>query len=298
MQLTQGRVTANGIDFAYLEAGPADGPLVLCLHGFPDHAPTFRHLLPALAADGFHAVAPWMRGYHPTALAPDERYQSAVLAQDALALLEALSPSGAGHVVGHDWGATAACGAAILAPARVHSMVAMAVPHPAVFGASLVGDWGQRKRSWYMWFFQVAVLPEMTVPSGDFAFIEKLWADWSPGYTPDAGDMARLKATLGQPGVLEAALGYYRQTLDFARQADDLASAQADVSGGRIAVPALFLAGADDGCIDPSLAGESLALCDGPARAEVLDGCGHFLHLEQPERVHAAIRGVLRGEAG
>ena len=71
------RVRANGIDFAYLEAGPEDGPLALCLHGFPDHAHTFRHLLPELAAAGWHAVAPWMRGYHPTGAVPDGQYQSA-----------------------------------------------------------------------------------------------------------------------------------------------------------------------------------------------------------------------------
>jgi pimeloyl-ACP methyl ester carboxylesterase len=71
------RVPANGIDFAYLEAGPEDGPLALCLHGFPDHALTFRHLLPELAAAGWHAVAPWMRGCHPTGAGPDGQYQSA-----------------------------------------------------------------------------------------------------------------------------------------------------------------------------------------------------------------------------
>ena len=61
-------VEANGLHFAALAAGPADGPLALCLHGFPDAAPTWRHLLPALADAGFRAVAPWMRGYAPTAV--------------------------------------------------------------------------------------------------------------------------------------------------------------------------------------------------------------------------------------
>ena len=62
------RVQANGIDIAYLEAGPDDGPLALCLHGFPDHAPTWQHLMPELAAAGYHVVAPWLRGYSPTGL--------------------------------------------------------------------------------------------------------------------------------------------------------------------------------------------------------------------------------------
>src|SRR2546423_2994041 len=83
-------VDANGLRFAYLEAGPPDGPLALCLHGFPDSAQTWRHLLPALADAGFHAVAPWMRGYAPTPVPTDGRYQSGALVADATALHAAL----------------------------------------------------------------------------------------------------------------------------------------------------------------------------------------------------------------
>lgn len=291
--MQQQRVRANGVDFAYLSAGPADGRLVLCLHGFPDHAHTFRHLLPTLADAGYHAVAPWMRGYPPTSAPSDGRYQSATLALDALALIEALSPDGTADLIGHDWGATAVCGAAILEPQRVRHVVALALPHPAVLATRLLGDWDQLRRSWYMWFFQLPVLPEMLLAADDLAFIDRLWRDWSPGYTPDPDDMDALKHTLSQPGALENTLAYYRHTLDVRLQSDDLAAAQADVTGGRIAAPALFLAGADDGCFAPDRDGESLALCDGPASVEVLDGCGHFLHLERPAEVSARILALL-----
>src|SRR5207245_3515658 len=92
-QFKSGTVRANGIRFATLEAG--DGPLVLCLHGFPDHARSFRNQLPALAAAGFRAVAPFLRGYAPTEIPADGRYQSAVLAMDAVALISALGYSSA-----------------------------------------------------------------------------------------------------------------------------------------------------------------------------------------------------------
>jgi pimeloyl-ACP methyl ester carboxylesterase len=138
------RVPANGIDFAYLEAGPEDGPLALCLHGFPDHALTFRHLLPELAAAGWHAVAPWMRGCHPTGAAPDGQYQSATLSLDALALLDALGGDERPVIIGHDWGSVAACGAGMLEPERMARLVCQ----------KLITDWDQMKRSWYMWRFQ------------------------------------------------------------------------------------------------------------------------------------------------
>ena len=285
----QHRVEANGIDFAYLSAGPEDGPLVLCLHGFPDDAHTFSRLLPVLAEAGFRAVAPWMRGYHPTSPAPDGRYQSAVLALDALALVRALSPDAPAAIVGHDWGAMAACGAAILDPACVRAAVSMALPHPAVVGGMLAGDWEQRKRSWYMWFFQVPGLPELIVANDHHAFLDRLWSEWSPGWTPDPEHLAGVKRSLSAPGALEAALAYYRQTIDLTAQADDLAAVQADASSGVITVPALFLAGARDGCFAPDFRRESLGFCSGPAALEVLDNCGHFLHLEEPERVNTLV---------
>src|SRR5437667_253414 len=84
MELNQGRVNANGLEFAYLEAG--SGPLALCLHGFPDSAWSWRHLLSELAAAGFHAVAPFMRGYAPTQVPDDAHYYPAALGADACAL--------------------------------------------------------------------------------------------------------------------------------------------------------------------------------------------------------------------
>src|SRR4051812_49479551 len=106
MELTEHRVTANDLEFAYLACGDR-GPLALCLHGFPDSAWTWRHLLPALADAGFHAVAPWLRGYAPTAVPADGRYQTGALATDANALHEALGGGEAGVIIGHDWGAMA-----------------------------------------------------------------------------------------------------------------------------------------------------------------------------------------------
>src|SRR3954468_21252852 len=97
-------VTANGVDFSYLTWGPADGPLALCLHGFPDSAHTWRLLGPALADAGFRVVAPFMRGYAPTTGPADGRYQTGMLASDAIELHAALGGDERAVLIGHDWG--------------------------------------------------------------------------------------------------------------------------------------------------------------------------------------------------
>src|SRR5262249_49119533 len=168
-----GQVRANGVRFATLEAG--DGPLVLCLHGFPDHARSFRHQLPALAAAGFRAVAPYLRGYAPTEIPADGRYQSAVLALDAIALIDALGYPTA-RIFGHDWGAVAAYGAAVLAPEKIVRLVTAAVPHgPSVLNAFL-SNYDQQQRSWYMFFFQHP-FSDAAVAHDDFRFLERLWQE-------------------------------------------------------------------------------------------------------------------------
>ncbi|MEO6318728.1 MAG: alpha/beta fold hydrolase, partial [Acidimicrobiales bacterium] len=102
MSITEGHATVNDVELGYLEVG--SGPLALCLHGFPDSAFTYRHLLPALADAGFRAVAPFMRGYAPSAVPSDGRYQTAVLALDACALHETMGGDADAVIIGHDWG--------------------------------------------------------------------------------------------------------------------------------------------------------------------------------------------------
>src|ERR1019366_7364300 len=88
--MEQHQVTANGLEFSTFDEGPGDGTLALCLHGFPDSAHTWRFLLPRLGAAGFHAVAPFLRGYAPTEIPGDGRYQIGALIRDANALHDAL----------------------------------------------------------------------------------------------------------------------------------------------------------------------------------------------------------------
>ncbi|MDQ6852288.1 MAG: alpha/beta hydrolase [Actinomycetota bacterium] len=286
--MDQHRVTANGIDFAYLEEGPADGPLALCLHGFPDHAPTYERLLGDLGEAGFRAVAPWMRGYHPTGLAPDANYQVASLALDAIALADTLAPERPAVLVGHDWGAMAAYTAVTHAPTRFSRLANMAVPHAAALGQHIF-DPAQLKRSWYQFFFQLP-FADGAVPMNDFAVIDELWRDWSPGYEPDPGFMAELKKTLGAPGSLTAALDYYRFVYG-TKQADP---ALAEVQAAYVQptpVPTLYLHGTDDGVMGADTVVEDELRPNFPAGLELVmvPGTGHFLHLEEPDVVNHRI---------
>ncbi len=282
--IDQQTVSANGVDFRVLTAG--EGPLALCLHGFPDSAHGWRHLLPSLAAAGFRAVAPFQRGYAPTSLPADGRYQSGVLGVDANALHAALGADGDAVVIGHDWGAAGAHGAAVLEPDRWSKVVTMALPPGPAIAMSFLGNFEQLKRSWYIFFFQHP-LSDLVVPSNDLSFIDHIWNDWSPGYD-SAEDLGYVKASLSDPAYLAAAIGYYRATLGDGLKDPALDAAQAATSAVPTQ-PLLYLHGRNDGCIGIEVAELAASMAPANVTVEYVDGAGHFLHLERPDVVNARI---------
>ena len=283
--ISSSTVTANSIEFTYLECGT--GPLALCMHGFPDSAHTWRHLLPALADAGFHAVAPFMRGYAPTSVAPNGAYQTAALSADANALHTALSGSKDAVIIGHDWGAPAVYGAAIIAPDNWKRVVGMAVPPWGAMGAAFMGNLAQLQRSWYMFFFQHA-LSDFLVSANNFAFIDMLWAQWSPGFDATT-DLAHVKASLTDPANLQAALGYYRATLGAGYRDPALNEAQTLAQSETPTQPLLYLHGRNDGCIGVDVATHAATVAPATARVEIVENAGHFMQLEQPIAVNKLI---------
>jgi len=281
---------ANGIDFVAYEQGT--GPLLLCLHGFPDEAHSFRHQIGPFAEAGYRVVVPYMRGYAPSGPARDGNYQSANLGRDAVALIEALGADKA-VVFGHDWGALAAYAAALLAPHRIEKLVVAAVPYGIGFITNFLVNYRQLKRSWYIYFFQTAQA-EAAVSANDFEFIRNLWLDWSPGWKFSDAEFEPVRATFRKPGVLEAALGYYRSMLDPSRQDPALAAEQGAQHMMPIAVPSLYLHGATDGCMGQELLTGMDAMFPAGLTTKVVDGAGHFLHLEKPDVVNDMVLGFLR----
>lgn len=289
--ITQHSIRANDLNISYFAAGlDNDGSLVICLHGFPDSAHTWRHLLPQLADAGYRAVAPFLRGYAPTEVPTDGRFQTAASAMDALALRDALGGGADSVIIGHDWGAVITHIAANIRPDAFAKVVTMAVPPGNAVGVAFLSNLAQIKRSWYMFFFQHP-FADFVVGANDLAYIDMLWADWSPGFDATA-ELALLKPSLRDPANLQAALGFYRATLGAGYNDPALQSAQ-DLSSTIPPQPLLYLHGRTDGCMGAEVAEFAAAELTSNARAHFVDGAGHFLHLEKPKEVNDIILSFL-----
>lgn len=246
-------IEANGLRFGALAWGEPDGQLVLCLHGYPDTAWTWRHAAPRLAERGYRVVAPFLRGYAPTELAAS--YGIRDLATDAVALRWALAGDGPAILVGHDWGATAA----YAVPAGVFErVITIAVPPPERLIALRGADGARQLRaSWYMLFQQLPGVAERALDR----LIPRLWRDWSPGYEATE-DIARFWEAVPTPAHRTAVLSYYRALRPW------------QTSGVR-SLETTYLHGERDGCILPGSA----------IGATMIAGAGHFVQLERPDVV-------------
>ena len=176
-----------------------------------------------------------------------------------------------------------------MAPDRFHAIATLAVPHPERMQSDGIRKVpSQLRNSWYMFFFQLRGLADFVVEARDWALIEKLWRDWSPGWTPPPEEMAHLKRCLEQPGVKRAALGYYRAMVGRSTPAS---KRTLELFRSPIRVPTLALTGARDGCIDTRLYDYTMKEEDFPAGLEVVrvEGAGHFLHQETPDAVNTLL---------
>jgi pimeloyl-ACP methyl ester carboxylesterase len=226
-----------------------------------------------------------MRGYAPTAVPANGQAPLGGWVADIDTLHDALGGDADAVLIGHDWGALTVYGAATFSPGKWRRVVAAAVP-PSVVMASRLLNYEQVRAFWYQYVF-LQPTAEMIVMNNDMEFIERLWAEWSPGY--DAiDDLGPVKDALRQPANLSAALSTYRAMYDPSLQPPELA-AHAAAAFGVPTQPTLYLHGANDGCVPAIDTAEVLGVLAEGSRAEVIADAGHFLQLEQPEVVNDLI---------
>ncbi len=261
-------------------AGPADGPLVILLHGFPEFWFSWRHQITALAGAGFRVVAPDQRGYNLTAKTPP--YDTGTLSQDIVHLIQACGRERA-CVAGHDWGAAVAWALAGRHPERVERLAILNVPHPAVMVRHLFGgNWRQLARSWYIYFFQIPGLPELVLTADRCRGLRNsLQRTSRPGTFTDA-DLEHYVAAWSQPGAVTAMLGWYRAAARAAFARRPLAPAR------RLPMPTVILWGERDIALGVELAEDSRPYLE-QGRLVRYPEATHWVHQDLPHEVNAEL---------
>lgn len=263
------QLTVGDFVFDAVTAGPADGRLVLLLHGFPQTSWSWRHVMAALASAGYRAVAPDQRGYSPRAR-PEEvsAYRMPHLVGDAVGMLDVLGAQRA-DVVGHDWGAAVGWQLTGRHPDRVRTLTAVSVPHPLAFVEALRTDDDQRARSQYMKLFQVEGKAEEVLLRGENGGLRTFF-----GGVETSADVDRYLALMQQPGVLTKCLNWYR--------AQDLA----DIEGiGPTTVPTLYVWSDGDLALGSVAAQATGSHVSAPYRFEILPGVSHWIPEEAPDEL-------------
>jgi pimeloyl-ACP methyl ester carboxylesterase len=200
-------IAVGPLTFSAQSWGPADGPRVLLLHGYPEGAHCWDRVAALLAEAGLRCVAPNQRGYsvgaRPLAV---EAYALGELVADVVGMLDALGWPHV-HLVGHDWGAAVAWVVAARYPSRVRSLTAVSVPHPAAFGAALRTNADQQQRSAYLRLFrEPAPRPEDVLLASDAARLRGMFE----GSAMEPAEVDSFVRPLLEPGALTAALNWYR----------------------------------------------------------------------------------------
>ncbi|HRA67214.1 MAG: alpha/beta hydrolase [Caldilinea sp.] len=266
----------NGVDLHVVMAGPDAGPLVILLHGFPEFWYGWRKQMPALAAAGYHVWAPDQRGYNRSDKpAGVDAYHIDALAKDVAGLIEASGREQV-YLVGHDWGAAVAWWVAGHYPARVKKLAILNVPHPAVMRRAVLEDSAQRKKSWYIFYFQLPWLPEWSLRQQNYTNLARTLKGSSRRGAFTADDLMAYRQAWSQPGAVTAMLNWYRAAVRHQAQAAML---------GRIRVPTLMIWGAKDIAVGRSLAQPSIDLCD-EGRLVFLEEASHWVQHEEPAQVN------------
>ncbi|WP_343574168.1 alpha/beta fold hydrolase [Mycobacterium sp.] len=264
------RYTHNGLTFDVRDAGPADGPVVVLLHGFPQHNDSWDAVIDRLTAHGYRCLAPNQRGYCAGARPPRRRdYRIPELVGDLRALIDAGGAQRV-HLVGHDWGAAVAWAAAAEMPERIKTVSPVSVPHPAAFLKSFLTS-RQGLASYYMYLFQLPRLPEWMMLRRNGNFLAKSLR--RAGQTPVVAE--RDARAMLEPGALTAAINWYRaMPLSNPRSINQ-----------KVSVPTLYVWSDQDIALLPKAAYNTGSYVTAEYRFEVMPGVSHWIPDEEPDKL-------------
>jgi pimeloyl-ACP methyl ester carboxylesterase len=269
----------DGVQLHTMLAGPEDGPLAILLHGFPECWYSWRHQIPALVEAGYRVVVPDQRGYNLSDKPGDvQAYQIDRLTADVVGLMRALGRSQA-TIVGHDWGGLVAWRLAMDQPAAVDKLVVLNAPHPVAFAKALRDDPAQRRRSWYMFAFQLPWLPEALLslaPRLTARLLLRGTAVRREAFSDD--DLEIMASALAQPGAAQAMIHWYRAAFRF----------QPAKKASTIETPTLLIWGEDDIALGKTLT-YGLARWVPDLRLQYVPHCGHWVQNEAPCEVNREI---------
>jgi pimeloyl-ACP methyl ester carboxylesterase len=256
--------------FDVLDAGPPDGPVVVLLHGFPQHNDSWNAVIGRLTAQGYRCLAPNQRGYSAGARPTRRRdYRIPELVADLGALIDA---SGARrvHLVGHDWGAAVAWAAAAEMPERLATVSPISVPHPAAFFKSFANS-RQGLASWYMYFFQLPRIPEWLLTRRNGVMVTQSLR--RAGQTRTAAQ--RDAQAMIEPGALTAAINWYRA----------MPLLNPRMINQKVSVPTLYVWSDNDVALLPKSAHNTARYVSGEYRFEILTGVSHWIPDQQPDKL-------------
>ncbi|GGD12856.1 alpha/beta fold hydrolase [Aureimonas glaciei] len=286
-------IDAGVLNVAYFESGPADGPPVILLHGFPYDAHACDAVAALLSAEGKRCIVPFLRGYGGTRFrdpATPRSGEQAALGADLLALMDALDiPSAV--LAGYDWGGRAACVVSALWPERAKGLVSCGTGYNIqnIAAAGVPADPEAERRFWYQYYLHGERGRAGLAENRD-AFCRLLWMLWSPTWEFDEDTFARSAKSFANPDFVDVVVHSYRHR--FGLVAADPAYDAIErrlAAQPTVTVPTVGLQGADDGVDPPGETDEDAPHFTGPYERKILFGVGHNVPQEAPAAFAAAV---------
>ncbi|GAB4538489.1 MAG: alpha/beta hydrolase [Anaerolineales bacterium] len=279
-------IEVNGVRLHVATDGEENAPPVVLLHGFPEFHHGWRKQIPALVAAGFRVIVPDQRGYNlsdkPKSVSA---YAVDALAKDVIGLLDHFGIQKV-KLVGHDWGAAVAWTVALNHPERVEKLAILNVPHPDVMTRFILRNAAQRKKSWYIYFFQIPFLPEWILSRNDFRNLARMLVGSGKKGTFTREDISAYKTAWAQRGALRGMINWYRAIVRASLKNLFGGAAQA---ARRVQPPALILWGKRDVALSHEMVQPSLELCE-DGRAVFFENATHWVQHDEADAVNEELR--------